>query len=222
MKTFFKSSATIILILFFITAILIAVTLLLSASVFYTYKIFTAQDPIASLQISEQKYDDLGPYADVTLIQKFGISPMAKIFNQSDSTTLENQIITTKFKLYGDIVYLGGPIIKFEDYLTFLNFNTIYKIALINSAYEFNIDLEKNKTKEMFSTYELNGGLEGWREMAKKIQDKNSIEGHIYRYLIDSVPQVDKQGIIVLDKPQSATLCITEEGFFFCDKPLVE
>lgn len=217
MKNFLKSTTSLLLVIFFLIACMIVISFIFVSSWLHTYSVFTQQKPVATLSLSEQKIDENGPYVDVTLDIIEGISPTAAIFSGTENQS--NNVDTTTYKLYGDFVYLGGPIIKFEDFLTLLNFEIVYKIGQIEAEYTLDLDLEKTRTEETFSTYELNGGIDGWRNVTIAIRD-NTFQGQIYSWFIDSIPQIDKQGVAVLDTPQEYTLCVTEEGFFFCEDQL--
>ena len=147
-----------------------------------------------------------------------GRSPLVSIFNPDDKTQ-DDLSEPTQYKIYGDYVEIGGPVMKFENFMALLNFETVYKIALLNGAYVTDRDLEKNRTEEMFSRFELNGGFANWKGVQEDVQDGN-LRGKIIDIFIDSIPQIDPKGVFVTKKEQNLTLCVTEEGFRFCDKEI--
>ncbi len=215
MKTIVKAFGSLLLFTVFLFACFVGVILIFGAIWLHTYKVFTRQTPVAVLSISEAKTDSYGKYADVTLRQIKGRSPLTAIFNPYDKTQDELDD-PQEFKLYGDYVELGGPIMKFEDFLTLLNFQTVYKVALIRGTYE-DETAEKARPSEAFSYYEINGGYEDWRSVYEEMQNPTSFRGRILDIFIDSVPQLDPKGVPVISTPQELTLCITDKGFLFCD-----
>jgi hypothetical protein len=62
------------------------------------------------------------------------------------------------YKLYGDTVDIGGPVVKFHNELILLNFETIFKLARIRGVY--NADTQKEQNRTVFSTIDLNGGFD--------------------------------------------------------------
>jgi hypothetical protein len=218
MKKTLKTPFTFFLLILFFFACGLALIIIFGAAWLHTYKVFTSQTPVAEITISEQKEDALGPYADVTVRQVKGRSPLSSIFNPYDKSD-DDLLNADSYKLYGDYVEIGGPIIKFKDFLTLFNFKTVYKIALLNAAYVSDIELERNRTAEMFSRIELNGGFASWKSVQEDVQSDN-FRGKLIKAVIDSIPQIDPKGVFVTKQEQVLTLCVTDKGFFFCDRDL--
>ncbi|MCA9380963.1 hypothetical protein KC678_01745 [Candidatus Dojkabacteria bacterium] len=215
----FKAITSIILLFLFVIFCSLAIVLFFAAGWLHTYRIFTAETPVAKLEISPLKEDEKGKYFDVTLIQVIGVSPLAATFNPSnevDNTLAAGDAKT--YRLYGDQVDVGGPTIKFHDYLTFLNFETVYKIAYIRSEYS-DAKVEEARTPEMTRRFDLNGGYSTWRSIQEDIQN-NTFRGNILKLFVANIPQLNSRGVFVTDKEQTLTLCVTEEGFLFCNKEI--
>jgi hypothetical protein len=219
MKTTTKSVSSLILVILFLFACILFLIIVFGAFWLHTFRVFTEQKPVAELAISELKEDELGTYFEVTYRQIKGRSPLTAVFNPSDENDNILQEAKT-FKLYGDQVEVGGPTVKFRDILTLLNFKTVYKVGFIRAEYA-NIEQENARTDSMNRRFDLNGGYESWRDVQENIQRK-TIQGRIMKMFIDSLPQIDAQGIFVTNYPQKITLCVTEEGFFICDKEIEE
>jgi hypothetical protein len=217
MKTTTKTITSLVLIILFLISCILFSIIFFAIAWLHTYKVFTEQKPVAELKISELKTDENGQYFDVTFRQIQGRSPIAAIFNPSEKE--DNLLEEAKtFKLYGDQIEVGGPTVKFRDFLTLFNFKTVYKIAFLRAEYS-NLATEEERTDSMTRRYDLNGGYESWRDVQENIQNK-TIQGRIMKVFIDSLPQIDSQGVFVTDQQQKITLCVTEEGFFICDKTL--
>lgn len=178
----------------------------------HTYKVFTFSEPVAKVTISEQKRDDKGEYADVslTLIEKER-SALTYIFAPNDLTSDNGK--TFEYKLYGDTVYLGGPMIKFKNELILLNFQTIYKVGKIYARYDLDNELEENRTPDISSTHDLNGGYADWKSVHDNFTSEN-ILGDVLQFFIDSM-QISAAGQFVSNRELSYTVFITNNGFLW-------
>jgi len=178
----------------------------------HTYNVFTFSEPVAKITISEQKRDEKGEYADVklTLIEK-QMSALTYIFAPNDLTADSGK--TFEYKLYGDTIYVGGPIIKFKNELILLNFQTIYKLGKIYARYDIDNEIEMNRTPDIASTHDLNGGYADWRSVHDNFTSQN-LFGDILRIFIDSM-QISAAGQFVSNRETSYTLYITNNGFLW-------
>lgn len=215
----FKTTTSIVLLFLFVISCSLAIILFFAAGWLHTYRVFTQESPVAKVEISPLQTDELGAFFDVTITQVVGRSPIAAIFNpedEFDKQLAEGKIQT--YRLYGDQVDIGGPIIKFHDFLTMLNFKTVYKIAYVRAEYS-EISIEDARISEMKRRYDLNGGYATWRSIQEDVQN-SSFRGNVLKLFIDEIPQLNSRGVFVTDKEQVLTLCVTEEGFIFCDKDI--
>lgn len=213
----FKTTSSLVLLLIFVVTCSLSIILFFAAGWLYTYRVFTNETPVAGVTISEQMTDELGDYFEITINQVKGQSPISAMFNPDDPTAdaiLEEET----FKLYGDQVDIGGPTIKFKDFLYLFNFETVYKIAFVRAEYSI-LEEEDNRTQEMTRRVDLNGGYSTWRSVQEDIQGK-TFRGRVLDIFIDDLPQIDSKGVFVTDEVQRLTLCVTEEGFRFCDREI--
>src|SRR5260221_4487405 len=210
-----KSTAKTILSLVLIIIFLISCFALISVGYFgfwlHTYNALTAKTAVAEVTISESKKDDKGQYADVKLKPLQTRSALDTLVNTN--ANLQNAQDTKDYKLYGDTIYLGAPIIKFKDGLILLNFQTIYRLGKVYARYDFDNQKEINRTPEIASTYDLNGGYADW----KAVQDNYTADGllgNIYRSFVDSV-QVSSAGVFVENKPEKYMVYMTNTGLLW-------
>jgi len=178
----------------------------------HTYQTFTYKAPVAEVIISEKKHDSLGDYTDVdlTLIQKE--SALLDVVNQKTETQADKKE-TQHYKLYGDSVYIGGPIVKFKDHLILLNFRTIFKVAKIFGRYNLDNSLEKNRTPNTASTFDITSGYSEWKDI-EDVLSSNTLLSKAYNLFIDTAEgsSTDK---FVSNKPVKYNLYITNNGFEF-------
>jgi len=214
MKSTTKAIVTITLSALFIFACFASVFMIFAGLWIHTFNSFTEQTPVAEIQLSELKEDDLGEYFEVEVTQVRGRSPLASIFNPEDNST-DNLETPETFVMYGDEFGIGGPIVQFEDFLTLLNFETIYKLGFVEGVYT-DFEAQNARTPEMPSRFELNDGYETWRNVYTDFQG-DSIRSRLVRFFVKNIPQIDPQRVFVIDEPQELTLCITEDGFVFCE-----
>lgn len=219
MKSIGKLGCSIILLLLFIVACLGILALTFFAAWLHTYRVFTEQTPVAKVTISEQKEDENGRYTEVTIQEVKGISPTNAIFNPNSRD--QSELISPQtFKVYGDTVEIGGPVVKFKDFLTLLNFKTVYQIAFLQSKYSNPNEQKLADENNVTQLHYLNGGYETWAEVQRDITN-GTIRGEMLKLFIDYLPQLNTRGLFVDPrKPMEAVLCVTEEGFLFCDKEL--
>ncbi len=181
---------------------------------FRTYQVFTERTSVAEVTISELKHDDIGDYADVKVQQISKDSALSAVFGQADSSKqiLENE---QDFKIYGDTIYVGGPIIKFKDPLILINFKTMYKLGKIYGRYDLNNELEINKSEaaQQQSSYDLNGGYADWKSLFDNINSQNLL-GKFYSLFVDT-SQISSAGVFVSGQEQNYTVYITNLGFLW-------
>jgi hypothetical protein len=211
-KKLFRIIGVLTLIVIFLLSCLIFVIMSYSALLLHTYNVFTYSQPVARVTISEQKYDDLGAYADVELIiLEREKSALEYLFSPDRGEY--NEIEASKYKLYGDTVYLGGPMIKFKNELIFLNFQTIFKLGKIYARYDLDNNLEINRTPAIASSSDINEGYADWVEINDNFKAPDLL-GQFLRSVIDSM-QISSAGQFVDDKERSYVLFITNSGFLW-------
>ena len=209
MKNISKTIISLLLIIVFLFA---CIFILIGGAVglwLRTYNVFTEETPVAEVVISEQKEDELGPYVDVQITQIKRQSALASLISEGEGNPEKEE--TQTYKLYGDVVHLGGPIVKFKNSLILFDFKTVYKLAKLYARYDLDNDLERNRTPEMASSYDLNGGIKGWKRVHDRYTADNLV-GSVYRVFIDTT-EISTPGIYVSNKELKYTLVTTNFGF---------
>lgn len=183
----------------------------------HTYRVFTDKRPVAEVTVSEIKEDENGEYVDVTIKQIKAQSPLNRVFNPKE-VDLENFEESETYKIYGDEITLGGPVVRFRDVLTLFNFQTVYKLAVIKGDYS---DVSKESVRNnptMPRVYELNGGAESWRDVSDAL-DRKDLKGRIFEMFIDYGVEIQAAGVFASEtKEKTFKLCVSEDGFLICDE----
>jgi len=215
MKTMIKSTTSLILLLIFVIACATAIILLFAAGWLHTYRVFTQETPVAKIILSPLQQDENGSFFTATIQEVGNPSPLTAVFNPEEVSNGSLQKAQT-FTFYGDQFDIGGPTIKFKDFLTLLNFETVYKLAFIRAEYA-DLSIEESRTDDMTRRIDINGGYADWRSVQEDFQDE-TLRGSIFKLFIDDMPQISSQGVFITDQEQTLTLCVTEEGFLFCNQ----
>jgi hypothetical protein len=213
MKNLSKTVISLLLIIVFLVACGVLMTIGYAGMWLHTYNAFTAKELVAEVTLSEQRNDNVGPYVDVTYTPIKQQSAFSRLIAPSEEDGLEEP---QRFKIYGDTVHIGGPIVKFEDGLILLNFETIYKVGQIYGRYNLDNELEINRTEEMREnmSFILNGGIDGnWKSINDNLTEDTFL-GSIYRAFIDST-QIDAPGKFASNKEVTYNLYITNNGFLW-------
>ena len=211
MKNAAKTIFSLILVIVFLIACFALLTLGYVAAWIQTYRAFTDKTLIAQVTISEQKIDNLGTYADVDILPYESESALSTLFTGKVTTKPSQNVI--HYKLYGDTIYVGGPIVKFQDSLILLNFKTMYKFAKVYARYDLDNEKEVNRTSVIASTYDLNGGLADWKPFYDNYVS-DSLIGKIYRVFVDTT-QVSEPGMFVGNTEQKFNVYVTNTGFLW-------
>ena len=179
-----------------------------------TYNVFTQRVPVAEVIISGIKNDEFGSYAEVKVNQYKRDSALAAVYGQADTSKLE-MLPETNYKIYGDTIYVSGPIIKFKDPLILINFKTIYKLGKVYGRYDLDNNKEINKPAEaqQQSSYDVNGGFADWKPIFDNLNAQN-LNGSFYRLFIDTT-QISSAGIFIGQNEQKYTFYMTNLGFLW-------
>lgn len=212
MKSLFKSTFSFILVAIFLFACFAGLFIIFFAAWLHTYNAFTREKPIAEITISEQKIDEKGPYAEVTVTPiQADNNALSSIFTGKENPN-PLQMDTQTYRLYGDTITFGGPLIEFKDWLKLLNLESIYRFNIIYAQYLVDVELEKNRTPEIASIYEIGGGDSRWREIADQMR-ANNLQGQFFRNFFDSEPEGKATSVYVNTMPVTGKLYITDTGF---------
>lgn len=155
MKHRSKITLSIALVILFLATCTIIFAALYFGSWLNSYNAFTAKTLVAKFSLSELKEDENGKYIELEYQPYQQASALVYLFNpqvQPIEGTIE------QYKLYGDSVHIGGPIVKFYDNLILFNFQSVYKVTTIYSRY--NLDNEAEKNRKFPTTFNINGGID--------------------------------------------------------------
>jgi len=179
-----------------------------------TYAVFTERTPVANVTISALKHDENGDYADVKFQNIAHDSALAALFGQADSTKVTNGD-EVDYKIYGDTIYVSGPIIKFKDPLILINFKTIYKLGKLYGRYDLDNSKQTsmNATAQSQSSYDVNGGFADWKAVFDSINADN-LQGKFDKLFIDTT-QISSAGVFISGADQKYTIYMTNLGFLW-------
>jgi len=101
-----------------------------------TFVALTRETPVAEVLMSPVQTDESGDYIQIDFTPYVSQSALLHIFNREAAAppTLEPGV-TASYKIYGDTVAVRGPLVKLHPALLILNFNNVYKLALIEGEY---------------------------------------------------------------------------------------
>lgn len=143
-----------------VSIFLLACVFVLIASVtgiwLQSYRPIVNKTPVATFTISALKEDSGGKYIDVEVQPYINDSALQYLFNPRSIGTTVGDI--QKFKLYGDSVHIGGPVLRFWEGLMLFNYQGVYKLSSIYGRYNFSGTPDQAKT--ITSSYDLNGGID--------------------------------------------------------------
>ncbi|MEO6729399.1 MAG: hypothetical protein ABIM99_05765 [Candidatus Dojkabacteria bacterium] len=211
MKTATKIIASLLLIITFLIACGVLMFGTMAGLFLHTFQVFTDKRPVANMTISEQKTDEYGEYADVslTIINRQSTAlTWALLNNKSDFNA---ELPVQHFKVYGDFVYVGGPIVRFNDNLTLLNFQTMFKLVSLSGEYKFDLTKEKNRPDQAFSKFQFNGGYDDWKPLFNNWK-QTGILGDVYRGIVQTTTD-NEVGTDIIGRSIDYTVYITNGGF---------
>lgn len=177
-----------------------------------TYKVFTQKTAVAEMTITEIRQDELGPYVEVELTEFDLDSGLeASLFGIKQTAESELESSTKTYKLYGDEIYIGGPVIKLKNTFLLANANNVYRIGRLSASYTDSELEAKRDNSTMPNRYELNSGYSEWRRV-NQTYESNSALGVLYRTLIESI-NIQTPGIFVPERESTYIVYATFQGF---------
>ncbi len=214
MKIVFKTLRNFLFLTLLFIICISSITLGYTGILLHTYNVYTQKEPVAQVVISEKRNDDKGSFAIVRVkvynFERTGLTHL--LFNNiSEKTKISDEL---NFKIYGDTVYMGGPIIKFKDEFIFFNFKTLFKIGKIFGRYELDNVAEQDRIKKgINSSFDINNGLSEWRVVFDNYQSKGLL-GDIIRIFVDTT-QLSMAGQMIGSREIKYTVYITNNGFIW-------
>lgn len=209
MKRALKIIFSLVLIVLFLIACMLIMTFGFVAAWLHTYRVFTFRAPIAEVSVSELKSDEKGEYAEV----RVSVITTKSALDESLGRNVDDGTQVYDYKLYGDTIYLGSPIIKFKDQLILFNFQTIYKLGKVYARYDFDNQKELNRSPEIASSYDINNGYGDWKTIHDNFTS-NTIQGFFYRLFVDTT-QISSAGVPASNRPLTYTVYMTNTGILW-------
>jgi len=161
-----------------------------------TYKAFTKEELVAEITVTDKPGDEFA----VELKQVEKPAAFSGVFNKT-SNEKDRFGDIQNYVMRGDQFELGGEVVKFNNWMTFLGFETVYKLSRLESDYS---DVAEAQTSER-SVNELNGGTDSyWKNLEKN--QKN------LKFLVNTV-YGSYAGKFVQNGTVNYGLYITEDGF---------
>jgi hypothetical protein len=176
----------------------------------HTYNVFTERRLVAEVTISQSQTDENGEYAMVTYKPvQYQSALLRLIFGDNQQ---EQQAQPTEYKIYGDTVHIGGPMVRFYNHLVLFNFKTVYKVGKIYGRYNF--DNNKEINRKVISSFDLNGGIDPtWRDINERLVSWP------YNMFVDTT-QLSTPGVeFSKTRSKKYNLYITVDGFLWDLQP---
>lgn len=172
----------------------------------HTYNVFTERRLVAEVTIGAEQVDENGGFAQVTYKPVEYQSALLRTFFGEDPNFKSGA--TQEFKIYGDTVHIGGPIVRFHNGLILFNFKTIYKAGRIYGRYNF--DNNKELNRKVISSFDVNGGIDPtWRDINERLRSWP------YNMAVDTT-QLSTPGVeISRQSAKTYNLYITVDGFLW-------
>ncbi len=209
MKNVMRIIFTLSLVILFLSLCLGIISIGYSGIWLHTYNVFTERTKVADIELSELKEDDGGQYVDVVYKEYKQPTGLESVLGISSIKISEKS-----FKIYGDSIYIGGPILKFKDELTLFNFKTMYKLAKIYGRYsDNNQEISRNDIALTSYSYDLNDGYGDWKNVFE-VYRSDSFVGEVYRQFIDTT-QLSEPGQFATNRLLKYELYIANSGFIW-------
>jgi hypothetical protein len=102
-----------------------------------TMSAFTRETVVAEVIMNPIQSDNNGEFIEIEFTPYTSQSALIEIFNPSDPAArpLLQPGQTERYRLYGDVVAVRGPLITLHPSLQILGYENIYKLALIEGEY---------------------------------------------------------------------------------------
>lgn len=184
---------------------MLALVMLFIGGWLHTYNVFTEKSLVAEVTIYPVEQDENGKYFRVDYKPYIESSALSTLISTNNNISGAGEV--QQFKIYGDSIHLGGPIVKFYDHLILVNFKTIYKVGKLFGRYDINNDQELNRKVQ--SSYDLNGGID---ETWKLINDRINEWPYVMFF---ETTEIDTKGVFAPtgNTPANYNFYITNQGF---------
>ncbi len=129
---------------------LVAVAIMLHA-----VTVFTQETEVAEVIMSPIREDEQGEYIEIEFMPYLKPDGLSTVLNQGESDVTRFGQRET-YRIYGDTVAVRGPFMKLHDGLLLLNFENVYKLALIEGEYRRGNNPNRREGTEIY----INGGFD--------------------------------------------------------------
>lgn len=181
MRTTTKITLTGVLILVFLLTLGVVVFGISFGSWLHTYQPLTNKMLVAKVLISGLKEDSGGKYLDVSFQPYQYVSAFTYIFSPNvTSYPAERQ----DFKLYGDSVHIGGPIINLYPNSALFNYPAMFRLTTIFGRYD--LDPTAEAERKVNATYTLNGGSDSTTDYILNNQDNWPVTMFVDRAMVNT------------------------------------
>ena len=199
-KSFLRLTTTLVLIIVLLVLLLVAASAGFTAIWLNTYKAFTKEELVEEISVTEKDDGNDGSGFEVKLKQVNKPEAFSGIFKKN-ADEKDRFADEETYTLNGDQFELGGEVVKFNNWATFLGFDTVYKLSRLESDYA---DAGEAKVKDR-SVVELNGGTDSYWKSLEKNQGR-------MKFLVNTV-YGSYAGKFVQSGSTTYGLYITEDGF---------
>ena len=208
-KSFIRLTITLVLIIVLLVLLLAADSVGFTAVWLQTYKAFTKERLVAEISVTEQKNENGQETFELNYKAVNEESALLKIFKK-ESEEKDRFGEDVSYTLKGNQFEIGGEVIKFNNWTTFLGFETIYKVSRLESDYEDAADAQSRER----TVIELNGGTDSyWKTLEKNQENLSSLVDTVYG---------SYAGKFVQDENMTYGLYITEDGFILDDLETID
>lgn len=103
-----------------------------------TVSALTGEEKVAQVVMYPIQEDNNGEYIEIDYIPYANHSALYTVFNSEEENIAEIELEigqSQRFRLYGDVIAVRGPLITLHPTLRVLGFGNVYKIALLEGEY---------------------------------------------------------------------------------------
>jgi hypothetical protein len=195
----FLSAAVFLLCLFIVIGGILAAALWL-----HTFKVFTQEKTVAELYVSQKYIKDGKPTVRIRYTPYDDVSGWWGVFG-SESNSTDKEV---EAEIIGDRVFIEADFVRWNNWLTFLNFKPVYKINRIAPSFQRSADVKQYPIDEFV---DINGGPD---EFAARLQENPGK----YKWFAQSV-FISSAGTNALSEDATYLVKVTEDAVVLERKP---
>lgn len=156
-------------IIFILALVLILSTIFFLGAILHTYKVFTREEIVAEITVSRQLERNGVPYFEIVYKPRNVDSGFWSVLGV-DRPSSSNSVVEAE--LVGDQVFFRSDFVRWSDFMTLLNFKSVYKVYAIRGDFDdiSNFDEFKNKITSKDREVLIDGGRD---EFSKFLQSNS-------------------------------------------------